>query len=65
MKAFRCDRCGRFEEDEPVAGVTFNLPKPDAAVGSSARHTKAIELCSPCLASLNEWIGNRKDCPHA
>lgn len=56
MKAFRCDRCEDFEEGEPVAGVTFNLPNPDAASGSSARKTKAVELCAPCLASLNDWL---------
>ena len=56
MKAFRCDRCSTYEDGEPVAGVTFNLPNPEAPAGSSARKTKAVELCSPCLASLNDWV---------
>jgi hypothetical protein len=56
MKAFRCDRCCAYEDGEPVAGVTFNLPVPDAAPGSSARRSRGYELCSPCLASLQDWL---------
>lgn len=55
-KAFKCDRCGRFEEEEPVAQVTFTLPTPVAvASGSSSRRTIQTDLCSQCLAGLQEW----------
>lgn len=55
-KAFRCDRCDRYEDGEPVAGVTFQMPTPVAAAsGSSARKTEATELCAVCLASLRDW----------
>lgn len=57
-KAFQCDRpgCEHLEGGEPVAGVTLLLPNLEAASGSSARVSKAYELCSPCLASLRDWL---------
>lgn len=55
-KAFRCDRCSRYEDDEPVAKVTFSLPTPVAvASGTSARKNIETDLCAQCLASLQEW----------
>lgn len=61
-KAFKCDRCGRYEDDEPVAGVTFTLPTPVAvASGSSSRRTEARELCARCLAGLQEWLDYHKE----
>jgi hypothetical protein len=55
-KAFRCDRCQRYEDDEPVAGVTLLVPTEASAVsGSSQRKTEATELCSVCFVSLRDW----------
>lgn len=54
--AFKCDRCGKYEDDSPVAGVTFNLPTPSSDNSSSERRTDARELCSRCLASLRDWL---------
>ena len=52
-KAFRCDRCKRYEDGEPVAGVTFLMPDPD---NPGSRKNQANELCSPCLAELRDWL---------
>lgn len=54
--AFKCDRCGKYEDDSPVAGVTFNLPTGERADGTVERKTDARELCSRCLASLRDWL---------
>lgn len=51
--AFKCDRCGKYEDDNPVAGVTFNMP---ATSEGKERKTDARELCSRCLASLRDWL---------
>lgn len=55
-KAFKCDRCGDFDEDDPIAGITFSRPDPAAAKGSSARKQQEYELCTRCLVALNDWI---------
>lgn len=55
-KAFRCDRCRRYEDDDPVAGVSLNRPNAEAQPGSSARTIDTYELCAPCLAELRDWI---------
>lgn len=53
-KAFQCDRCGEFEQGDPIAGVTFSLPAT-LNENSSARKTEACELCTQCLAALQDW----------
>jgi hypothetical protein len=53
--AFKCDRCERYEDDNPVAGVTFNMPE------GAQRRTDAAELCSRCLASLKDWLDYYKN----
>lgn len=56
--AFKCDRCNRYEDETPVAGVTFNMPE------GSQRRTEAAELCTRCLASLKDWLDYYKTNPH-
>ena len=51
-KAYKCDRCGAYEDYEPVAKVQFTMPAFDGATTQKVTH---FELCSPCLASLVEW----------
>jgi hypothetical protein len=51
-KAFKCDRCGRFEEPEPVAQVTFTMPETVA----DKRRLRNSELCAQCLANLNDFL---------
>lgn len=55
-KAYKCDRCERYEDDDPIAGVTFNMPK---AVDEPKR-TQAMELCSQCLANLRDFLDFHK-----
>lgn len=62
--AFQCDRCYRFEEGNPVAGVTFQLPNPTNANTSATRDHKS-ELCPKCLASLQDWRDQYKREPGA
>ena len=52
-KAFQCDRCVQFEEGEPIASVTFNLPAPSKDGTAKIRKS---ELCALCLASLKDWL---------
>lgn len=62
--AFRCDRCGDYEDDKPVAEVSFKLPTPTAlASGSSQRREDQTDLCAKCLASLQEWRDYYKSNP--
>ena len=52
-KAFKCDRCTAYEDDEPVACVTMATPKAD---NPASKHRKDYELCAKCLASLADWL---------
>jgi len=51
-KAFKCDRCGKYEDHEPVCEVTFMMP----AIAGEAKRKKEHELCSQCLANLNDFL---------
>lgn len=51
-KAFKCDRCSRFEELEPVAEVAFMLP----VVGGDTKRREAMDLCTKCLANLRDFL---------
>jgi len=63
-KAFACDRCSRYEDDEPVAGVTITTPTPAAQVsGSSQRKQREWEMCSQCLALLQDFLSVRTTDP--
>jgi len=52
MKAFKCDRCSRFQEDDPVAGVIF---KRATGTGSSHSIEDKCDLCDECQAQLVDW----------
>jgi hypothetical protein len=52
--AFQCDRCFKFEEGRPVAGVTFKLPNPHST-NTSATRDESAELCPECMAALRDW----------
>ena len=40
MKAFKCDRCGKFDEGRPVAVVSRGL--------LNTEHNRSYELCLIC-----------------
>lgn len=56
-EAFKCDRCDQYEDDKPVAGVTFTTPK---AMNPEQKARTEYELCAKCLASLQDWADHYK-----
>jgi hypothetical protein len=57
-KAFKCDRCPRYEPGEPVAKVRLTLPDMESP---SKISTDDIELCAPCLTQLQRFLADGPD----
>lgn len=57
MKAFKCDRCGKFFEKYKMQGTAefFNITRNPSMSGN------CLDLCPNCNAELQEWIANDKE----
>ena len=54
MKAYKCDRCGKFFEKYKNQGTSefFNITRNPCVSGN------CLDLCPKCNSELQEWVAN-------
>ena len=52
MKAYKCDRCGKFFEKDNGQKTSFFI---------TAFNPHGLDLCPNCNAELQAWIANGKE----
>lgn len=55
MKAYKCDRCGKFFSEYGYAPSKFYITRTPNASGH------CLDLCQNCNAELQEWVANSKE----
>jgi hypothetical protein len=55
----RCDRCGRYENDEDAVEIQVDRPDPSLE-GDEQRDETKVDLCESCDADLAKFLTGTK-----
>ena len=58
--AFKCDKCGNYQDDKPTQEISRAYTKQETALNGSStvnkRETESFELCDSCIMELTIFL---------